>query len=141
MSSEMMRQEVQEAIAAGERALVSLNAAQDKLNSARGWGIVDLLGGGFITDMIKHSKMREAAQLIESAKYDLRLFEKELNDVQIAGDLKLEIGGFLSFADFFFDGLVADYLVQSKIADARAEVEDAICRVEQLLEDLENALR
>ena len=43
---------------------------------------------------------------------------------------------FLTFADFFFDGVIADYLVQSKIAEARAQVSDAIYQVERLLRDL-----
>ena len=38
--------EIKEAIAAGERALSSLYVAQEKLNSARGWGMFDLFGGG-----------------------------------------------------------------------------------------------
>ena len=51
-------------------------------------------------------------------------------------NLRMEIGGFLSFADFFFDGFVADYLVQSKIASARKQVEDAIVNVTNVLEAL-----
>ena len=42
-----------EAIQAGERALVSLREAQNQLNSAKNWGVVDLLGGGLFTDLIK----------------------------------------------------------------------------------------
>lgn len=53
------REEIQKAIYAGERALNSLYAARDQLKSARGWGMVDLFGGGFLTDMMKHSKMNE----------------------------------------------------------------------------------
>ena len=48
----------------------------------------------------------------------------------------MEVGGFLSFADFFFDGLVADYLVQSKIATAREQVDDAITMVKNILTSL-----
>ncbi|XCP86230.1 hypothetical protein ABXS75_05345 [Roseburia hominis] len=136
MSDEMMRQEMQEAIEAGERALRSLEMARDKLNSARSWGIVDLFGGGLITDMIKHTRMNDAADYMEAAKQDLLIFQRELKDVNVPMDLRMEVGGFLSFADFFFDGLVADYLVQSKIADARAQVADAINMVEILLRDL-----
>ncbi|MDO4307067.1 MAG: hypothetical protein Q4C77_09535 [Eubacteriales bacterium] len=136
MSNEMMRMEIQEAITAGERALGSLRAAQEKLNSARNWGIFDMLGGGFVTDMIKHSKMNDAASYVESAKRDLLVFQRELRDVRVIRDLNIEVGGFLSFADFFFDGLVADYLVQTRIADAREQVSDAIYRVEGLLEEL-----
>ena len=51
-------------------------------------------------------------------------------------NLRMEVGGFLSFADFFFDGFVADYLVQSKIASAREQVDDAIEIVENILSSL-----
>ena len=58
------------------------------------------------------------------------------NDVNLSLNLHMEIGGFLSFADFFFDGFVADYLVQSKITSARKQVEDAIVNVTNVLEAL-----
>ena len=125
--------EIREAIDAGERALRSLYSAQDKLKGARGWGIFDMLGGGFISDLIKHSKMEEA-------KYHLQRFRKELSDVNGNFNLQLNVGGFLSFADFFFDGFVADYLVQSKISEARRQVDDAIAKVSRILEDLKRAL-
>lgn len=129
MSNEMMKREMQEAVQAGERALQSLYAARDKLGSARNWGIFDMLGGGFISDFVKHSKMNDAAALMEQAKSDIQRFQRELRDVQVSLDLRMEIGSFLSFADFFLDGLVADYMVQSKIADAREQVDDAINRI------------
>ena len=68
MSNEMMKREMQEAVQAGERALQSLYAARDKLGSARNWGIFDMLGGGFISDFVKHSKMNDAAALMEQAQ-------------------------------------------------------------------------
>ncbi len=132
--------EIREAIAAGERALSSLYVAQDKLNSARGWGIFDMLGGGFLSDLMKHSKMNEASRCMEDAKYHLQIFRKELSDVNGYLHLRLDIGGFLSFADFFFDGLVADYLVQSKIADARRQVENAIEKVSGILDELKKSV-
>ena len=73
---------------------------------------------------------------MENAKYHLQIFQRELNDVNLSLNLRMEIGGFLSFADFFFDGFVADYLVQSKIASARKQVEDAIVNVTNVLEAL-----
>jgi hypothetical protein len=133
MSSELMRREIGEAIAAGERSLESLRAAKEKLNSAKNWGIVDLFGGGFFTDLIKHSKMNDASACIKAAQRDFEIFQRELADVTVPLDLKMEVNGFLSFADFFFDGLIADYLVQSKIADARKQVEEAMERVEEML--------
>ena len=132
------KKEIFEAIAAGERALNSLYAAQDKLKSARGWGMIDLFGGGLFTDMVKHSKMDDASRCMEDAKHHLTVFQRELKDVNLSLDLRMEVGGFLSFADFFFDGLVADYLVQSKIASAREQVEDAIMMVKNVLTALKS---
>lgn len=132
--------EIREAIVAGERALNSLYAAQDKLNSARGWGMIDLFGGGFFSGVIKHSKMEDASRCMEEAKWHIKAFQKELRDVDMSVDLRMEVGGFLSFADFFFDGVVADYLVQSKINSAREQVEDAIVIVNNVLCTLKNAV-
>lgn len=128
--------EIREAIAAGELALSTLYLAQEQLNKAKNWGIFDLFGGGFLADIIKHSKMDDAARYMEDAKYQLQRFRKELSDVNGNFNLQLDVGGFLSFADFFFDGILADYLVQSKINDARRQVDDAIIKVQRILDDL-----
>ena len=59
-----VEQEIREAQYAGQRALASLHMAEEKLGSARNWGIWDMLGGGFFTDMMKHSKISEASSYI-----------------------------------------------------------------------------
>ena len=140
MNNEMMRQEMKEAIDAGERALTSLRMAQEKLNSAGNWGLFDMFGGGLFSTIIKRSKMDDASKLMETAKSDLKRFQKELKDVNVPLDMRMEVGSFLSFADFFFDGFVADYLVQSKISDAKEQVSDAIIRVEQILNELKRKM-
>lgn len=136
MSNDMMRKEMAEAIWAGERALTSLKTAQNQLNGARNWGLFDMFGGGMLSSMIKHSKINDASRYMENAKRDLQVFQRELRDVNIPLDLRMEVGSFLSFADFFFDGFVADYLVQSKISEAREQVDDAIRMVENILRNL-----
>lgn len=140
MNNEIMRREMKEAIDAGERALSSLRMAQEKLNSAGNWGLFDMFGGGLFSTMIKRSKMDDASELMEAAKFDLKRFQKELKDVNIPLNLRMEVGSFLSFADFFFDGFVADCLVQSKISDAKEQVSDAIFRVEQILKELKRKM-
>lgn len=136
LSNDMMRKEMAEAIWAGERALTSLKTAQNQLNGARNWGLFDMFGGGMLSSMIKHSKINDASRYMENAKRDLQVFQRELRDVNIPLDLRMEVGSFLSFADFFFDGFVADYLVQSKISEAREQVDDAIRMVENILRNL-----
>lgn len=135
---EFMQREVREAIAAGERALSSLYAAENKLDSARSWGLWDLLGGGMLSTFVKHSKMNEAAELMENAKRALKTFERELMDVQIPMEFDMKISDFLTFADFFFDGIVADYLVQSRINDTKRQVRNTINQVEKILTELKN---
>ena len=136
MYNEFMRKEAQEAIDAGERALRGLHAAEEKLKSAGNWGIFDMLGGGFFSSYVKLSKIRVAKILLEQAKEELTEFQRELKDVGGTLDLQVEIGDFLTFADFFLDGFVADYLVQNKISDAREDIEIGIFHVKEILNDL-----
>ena len=80
--------------------------------------------------------MNEATTYMEEAKRNLTTFQRELRDVNGTYNLSLDIGGFLSFADFFFDGVIADYLVQTKIRDAKVQVQDAIRSVSDILVQL-----
>lgn len=132
------RREINEAIQAGQEALRYLEEAKNCLNSAGNWGIVDMLGGGMLTTFIKRSKMTDANTLIQQARTSLKRFQKELMDVDTIPEFHLETGDFLTFADYFFDGIVADWLVQSKINDAKRQVENAIQKVNYLLRQLKN---
>lgn len=131
-----LEKEKREAIDAGNRALRSLRDAQDNLNSAKSWGFWDMFGGGFISTMAKHSRMDQAKQNMEQARYDLRNFSRELNDVNMACHLDIETGDFLSFADWFFDGFFVDWMVQERINQASRQVAEAIRRVEGILGQL-----
>ena len=124
--------EVNEAIQAGENALQSLYRAQEMLDKARTWGIFDIFGGNLFSGIMKHSRMAEAKRYMEDARRDLSYFQKELRDVQDPG-LNALAGEFLTFADFFFDGFIADILMQSKINEARGQVNEAIRRTQELL--------
>lgn len=135
-----MNTEIQEAIYAGERARNSLYKAKEHLDSAKNWGIVDMIGGGLLTDMFKHSKLNSSSDYMKQAEQDMLAFQRELKDVSLYPDLHIEISGFLTFADFFFDGLLADYLVQTKINEARSRLDNAIRQVESLLMHLRNHL-
>jgi len=128
-----MDREVQEAIDAGEQALRSLRTAKEKLNSAGHWGLLDIFGGDTISGLMKHKKIGDAERYIDDAKRDLRCFSRELGDVRGIENLNINVGDFLTFADFFFDGFLADVMVQSKINNAKKQVDEAIRRVEGVL--------
>lgn len=122
--------ERREAIFAGEKALSSLREAQRQLRSARNWGLYDIIGGGFLSSMIKHAKLDNARDCIQRAKYDLNCFNRELQDC--AMHLDIDVGGFLTFFDLM-DSFFVDLMVQSRISDAASRVEDAIGKVEEIL--------
>jgi len=128
------RNELGEAIAAGEAALDSLHDVERDLRSAKGWGTVDMLGGGMLSTMAKHSKMDAAQKKALEAQALLRRFREALTDVARQLELSLEVGGFLGFSDYFLDGLIADWLVQKKIVKAAEACTDGIAEVESILE-------
>lgn len=97
---------------------------------------IDIFGGDTISGIVKHMKVSNANKYIEDAKRDLMAFRDELGDIRDIEGLNIDIGGFLTFADFFFDGLIADIFVQSKINDARRQVKEAIAKVEGILRQL-----
>ena len=132
----LIDRERQEAIDAGERALDSLYGVRKELESAGNWGLLDMFGGGMFTTFVKHSKMNDAQRYMERAKRELAAFSRELADV--SETLNINSGDFLTFADYFFDGFLADMMVQSRIRDAQRQVDDAIYRVESILSRLRN---
>ena len=129
--------EIREAIRAGERALDSLQEANRQLNSARNWGLVDIFGGNTISGLMKHMKVNNASRCVDDARRDLATFRDELGDIRDVENLNIDIDGFLTFADFFFDGFVADIFVQSKIRKGQQQVREAIRRVEDILSTLQ----
>ena len=125
--------EINEAIRAGERALGSLREAQRQLNSAENWGLLDIFGGNTVSGLMKHMKVNNASRCVEDARKDLATFRDELGDIRGIENLHVDIDGFLTFADFFFDGFIADIFVQSKIREGQRQVQEAIRRVEDIL--------
>lgn len=129
--------EIREAIDAADAALKHLGNAADMLDDAGRWGIVDMLGGGLITTLLKHRKISDAQDEIDEAKHALRIFVKELDDVDEATGLNVELGSGLQFADIFFDGVLADWIAQNKIDRAKQQVADAMRQVYAVRSQLE----
>ncbi len=96
------RKEIEEAIAAGNDAARVLEKGLEVLGSAKNWGTFDLLGGGMLATMAKHSKIETANELIRLAQHHLLRFQQELAQADKRLRLSVEIEGFSKFADFFF---------------------------------------
>ncbi len=133
--------EIGEAIHAGKKVLNHLESASNSLDSARGWGTWDMFGGGFISDLAKHSHIDEAKDAVSMAQRELSHFRSELADVKLSKNISIEIGDFAKFADFFFDGLIADWHMQSKIKDSSESVNSTKSQVERVVAKLKGMER
>ena len=102
----------------------------------------DMLGGGLLTDLAKHSHMDEAQAGAEHLQVLLSRFKTELADVHITVQTgQVNVDGILRFADFFFDGLIADWTVLSRIHDSQASVSQVEEQVSSALSRLESLRR
>lgn len=99
-----------------------LDTAERQLSSARNWGFLDILGGGLITDLIKHSKLQNAKTSMEHVNYLMQQLQQILGSISIPGDYRMQIGGFATFADFFFDSGIVDIYMTAKIMNSLEEV-------------------
>lgn len=125
--------ELREAISAGNAARSTASSVLSSLDSAEGWGTWDMLGGGMLADIAKHSHLDEAQSAIETLQSQLRRFKTELADVTIHADLEIGMDSFLRFADFFFDGLFADWAVLDQISQSKSQVQSTISQIERVL--------
>ena len=114
--------QISEAINLTNQILGYVEQAERSLSSARNWGFFDVLGGGFIVDMIKHHKLGKAREAMESVNYLMQHLQQVLGSLQLPADYRMQIGDFATFADFFFDGVFADIYMQSKIMQSLDEV-------------------
>ncbi|KRF13343.1 hypothetical protein [Paenibacillus sp. Soil787] len=138
---QLQAKELQEALSAGESVMDHLQLAAGSLRSARNWGTYDMLGGGMLSTHFKHGKIDEAMDHMHAARSSLSRFEKELKDVHMTLSMDSQISGFLKFSDYFFDGLIIDWLVQDKIQEKSKQVENKSKEVKRLCNELEQALR
>lgn len=133
--------EIGEAISAGNSALASADSILGALSSARDWSTFDILGGGVVSHIAKHSHLDSAQDMAEDLQIKLRRFKTELADISIYSDMQIQVTGFLRFADWFFDGLIVDFTVQNRIENSMAEVQNTKYQIENVLDRLKGLRR
>ncbi|MCI5523001.1 MAG: hypothetical protein PUI24_01220 [Spirochaetales bacterium] len=118
------------------RLLPLLDEAERNLSSARNWSIFDVLGGGFIVDLFKHSKLSKAQGNMEQVNSLMNELSCILRGINIPADCTMEVGNFVTFADFLFDGFFVDAYVTSKIMGSI----DQVRKMKTKLSDLKKYL-
>lgn len=130
--------EVDEAFSAGENILNRIDEALKHLSSANNWSTMDMLGGGFFTDMMKYDKIDEAENLMSKVESELRRYELELRDVEYEWNSSYEfISGGHRAMDIFFDNIFTDISNNSKINKNISSLEN----LKQQILTVQNRLR
>lgn len=124
-----------EAIAAGEMVIRELDPMLEALMSARDWGTLDMFGGGLLVTAAKHSKVDEAREHMYRVQHSLYYFNHELADLK-QGDFVIRFDRFTTFADYFFDGLLMDWVVQNGINRSLSNTRELYRLVHQTVGDL-----
>lgn len=132
--------ELNEALSAGNAVHSKLQDVISSLESAESWGTWDMFGGGLFATASKHSKIDEANNHAFVAQNLINKFQTELKDVSIGTDIMLNIDGFNTFADYFFDGLISDWVVQSQIEESLQNVVDVSNNIQVIINRLKVSL-
>lgn len=102
---------------------------------------MDILGGGLITSVIKHSRLGDANHALARAREALARFSAELDDVRGVAGLTAEVNRWNAFFDIACDNWLADIFVQKEMSDAADRVDEAIETVKRAVRRLEDARR
>ena len=95
-----------------------------------------MLGSGLLSTAVKHSRINDARGCIGRVEKQLSRFKRELADVQRQVELQVKIGKFEAVADYVFDGLIVDWVVQSKITGSLVEAKQAKSRISRIVKEL-----
>jgi hypothetical protein len=135
---DIQTREIKQAIQASIPVLDKLEKIYSKLNSAENWGAFDLLGSGLLATAVKHSKIDDAKSLVSKTQFDIDNLINELNDVDTDYNIKntINIEGFYTFSDFFFDGLIFDFIVQQKISKSKNHIKTIRTKVLKINREL-----
>ena len=98
----------------------------------------DLLGGGLLSGLIKHSRMDQAEQEIAQLRRALDRFNRELHDVRVRCDATTELSAFWRVTDIVWDNFFSDWTALSQISEAKERVERTDARILDILRQLQS---
>jgi hypothetical protein len=132
--------ELREAVAAGTRLHYEIEELVSALSGARNWGTLDMLGGGYLATRAKRTRMDQARELVHHCQELGAQFQRELADIVDRVALEVSLDPMEGFADYFFDGLIVDWVVQARIVRSLDHARNAARWLEDLLDGLQEQL-
>lgn len=107
-----------------QETITHLDKITDQLESAKRWSWADLLGGEFITSMVKRKKMKNISEDLQQLQPKLQHLKHALEDDNIQVDSAIDHSTSRQFFDTFFDNIITDLKVQGEIKDMLAELKE-----------------
>lgn len=107
-----------------QETITHLDKITDQLESAKRWSWADLLGGEFITSMVKRKKMKNISEDLQQLQPKLQHLKHALEDANIQVDSAIDHSTSRQFFDTFFDNIITDLKVQGEIKDILAELKE-----------------
>ena len=121
--------ELEEALDVGYKAFDLVDDIVKELEEAHNLADWDTFMDSFLIDMQKQEHIHNAQDLIQDLRHELRRFKTELADVNIEGDIQIEMDEFSQFADWFFDNIFTDWDIKAKIENSQAQAEDTRAQI------------
>lgn len=128
------------ALRAGRSAYELAGEIVSNLESAEQIGRQDMYSSSFFVTYDKHQYLKAAQRRLDELRTRIQGFKGELADIGLPGEFEITMGGFWKFADYFLDGLWADYQAMRKIRKAAVPVMQFRRKMEDVLEGMEARL-
>lgn len=105
-----------------QETITHLDKITDQLESAKRWSWADLLGGEFITSMVKRKKMKNISSDLQKLQPQLNALKHNLQDANIQVHSSFNHSTSRQFFDIFFDNAFTDLKVQDEIKQLLTEL-------------------
>ena len=140
-ASNLLMQELEEAHAAGLRALDEVIPLNRLLNQARNLGTWDMLGGSTLSSVMKYNKLDAVREQSYRVTHTLQQFRAEYADLNrsFMADWQFDQGA-TRFVDIFFDNIFTDAAVQSRIRQAHETAQTLEYGLVSAIETLKNQM-
>lgn len=125
--------EIKEAYKACETAISYLSSSKKKLEQAKTWGTIDMMGGKFVASAIKHSHIKSAMSDAGIANAIIRDMNSTAACADIEPETDIKSTGRGRISDIFMDNIVTDTFVQSRIENSLGNVDTVKIKLQSRL--------
>lgn len=125
--------ELDEAIKQGEKCILIIRKIKENLEGAIRFGVYDILGGGFLSQTIKNSRIDDVEMELNGLIYIMDKFKEELNNINVNIPKSiLEIDNFTYTLNLVFDKLFSDISLQGKMKSALKNIVNYNSEIEEI---------